>query len=483
MRLVKSKRIFNIIVVAIILVWLSGFIFPAYVFGQSPEQRDLFDSGVYKFDIEVGPICGPVSADQNRGVGGVFYIGDSLTVGMVGSGGLLEKTSAAGYTVDSNLTTDTSSQKSGPSVEATQGYVVSNTIENLATDTNRFSEDRVSIIVVMLGTNPESNQTQSTQELIAYLREFNSTAEIYWVNTFAERGIDYGAINSAIEQGVSQSGDSSVDVIDFASRVNSNDINFGFASDGIHHTPTGYGLKADFVIDELPGGTTENTSENSCGGVVPAGTGDNDVDLINSLKNSGMTIEQAIGVLANVYHESGNNPKRQECVYSVEDGLDKGIPREIMEDDGAISSANQRQAAQILLDGDRCAIIDGRRVKTTVDGYGWGLVQWTSANKIIGVSSDNGVPYVLIDSMQYQADFLISQLRGESVGLLIEFGVDAGTAEANRNSGFFNTNTPEDAAEYFAINYERCARCRAGNPEITKRRSEASQLFIEYGSL
>jgi len=478
--LANFKTSFRYIIIFVLLIVISLFSSP-HIYASELIQKDLYDSGIYKYDLNPGESCSTVSSIPGSGVGGVFYIGDSLTVGMVGSGGLLAKTSEAGFTANAELRIDTATQKSGLSVEATQGYSVSDTIENLSENTARFADDKVSIIVVMLGTNPESNQAQATQDMVTYIRDFNKTAKIVWLNTYTKNSNNYVAINNGIQQGVSALGDNQVSILDFAASAES--VDYSFANDGIHHTSAGYGLKADFVVSNLPGQNSENFSASGCGGLVPAGTGDNDVDLINALKNSGMTIEQAVGILANVKHESGNNPKRHECVYSVEDGLKKNIPAEIMEAGGEIKSANQAQAAQILFDGDRCAIIDGRRVKTTPDGYGWGLVQWTPAKKIILVSSDKGVPYELIDSMQYQGDFLISQLKGESVGLLLQYGVNAGTDEASRNSGFFNTTTPEDAAEFFAINYERCARCKPGNPEITKRRGEASDLFIQYGSL
>lgn len=494
MRLTRSLWIFLVFSsVSILLFHVASR--TAYA-ALTENQRAIYRSGNSYFDEAPTSFtsCGG-SIQTLTGSNQIFYIGDSITVGLYGSGQLLQKTQDAGYSVSLDASEDNAGNSflthvSGPSIEAYGGKNTDGLADLLETRLDDLGEDKVGVFVVMLGTNyyGRDGKTQML-DLIDLLKEQNPSSQILWVNTyfFSDNPdvVPYTTVNATITE---VGAERDIHIVDYATAA-IEELNAGKSpnmapsttgTDQIHLYGESSGLKSDFIVKNLPSSNGSQTS--SCGGT--ASTGDNDIDFINAMKANGMTIHQAVGILANLYHESGNRPKRSECIYGRDNGLEKGVPDAYMDELGDISSAVQLEVAGILLAGGHCTTSNGRVIKTTVNGYGWGLVQWTPASKIINPASESGVSYDVIDSMQYQTDFLLSQLRGEALGLVEQAGVDPGTAEASRNRGFFDiTDDANEAAQFFAINYERCGNCTAGNAEVLQRGAEADELMLKYGSL
>jgi hypothetical protein len=427
-------------------------------------------------NIELRPArCGgSLSQINNR----VFYIGDSLTVGMVTSGNLLQKTVDAGFSADiesdfiEGLNEPEGSRRIrvvGPSVEATGGYNIPSTITSLGTHESDFNSNNAGIIVVGLGTNLDSDPVTQTNELMDYLRSINPSAVVYWVNTyFIHRSIPdkYIEVNEAIAQVQSERGD--FEIIDFASAAIDND-ELALTSDGYHHTGAVYANKADFILSRINEGGGGGTS--SCN---RSSTGDYEKDAFLYLSEI-YSKEIAAGMVANFRNESGVNPIKLECIYTRDYGVENfGLDPALLEGDGGgVRLANFNIVAEPMLATLRCP--NESNPKTRVEQLGWGIVQWTPASKMIDPSRAKGYPDSLIEDLYFQLDFLIEQLNG--------VGEWAGSPDSRAGTSLRTATTPQEAAAIFAIEYERCGACKAGNEEVTQRGEEAFEIFTLYGSL
>lgn len=388
-----------------------------------------FQDGEVKEEARCGPSTGQ-SVNNS-----VFYIGDSLTVGMVTSGSLLEKTSVAGFTVNTAYE-KVGNRVFGSSVEATSGYTIDRTIPKLSEHAQDINSQNAGIIVIGLGTNPEGNFTNKAVELVDFIRGFNSSAKIFWVNTYFTPGVDtYKTVNAEIEAAAEQK---DFTVIDFATEAASND-GLALAGDGYHHSPQAYGNKSDFILSKLPGSNSFSDSSVSCGRSL---SGDNEKDVFDILVNDyGFTPEQAAGVIGNMRHESSVQPMRLQ-----------GTP-----------SGTETPSSTVDIPGTR--------------GIGWGLVQWTPTAKIIEQSFIRAIPYEQIDTIVYQLEFLVGQLRGDGIG------GEVSSEKTRAGDPFFASKTAEEAASIFAVRYERCANCQEGSAEVQKRIDDAVDVLIRVGSL
>lgn len=412
--------------------------------------------------------CGSsLSTINNR----IFYIGDSLTVGMVAYAGLLEKSQEAGLTADKNYDELARSNGAlnrlvGASVEATIGSTVTKSLVDLAEHSGDLSPENAGIIVVGLGTNAENNFTSKIDEMIDYIRSINESANIYWVNTYFRPDEDtYKTVNESILE-ASENGERYT-VVDFAAEAESNPDNYRL-SDGIHNTVDGYRNKSDFILSQLGGGTGGGSS--SC---ARSGTGDNERDAFDYL--SGIyTPEIAAGIVANMRHESGVRPLRMECLFSVNQGVERyGLSADLIDPEyGGVRLANYDAVASAMLATGRCP--NESRPKRNIEQLGWGLVQWTPASKMINPSRASGAADSLIEDIFFQLDFLVGQLNGE--------GQWAGTLDARAGSELMTATTAQQAAEIFAVRYERCGACDYGSTEVISRGEEAAMIMAQYGS-
>ncbi len=422
-------------------------------------------------NIKLNPVasCSTQLSSINNNV---FFIGDSLTFGMTVLGDLLGKANEGGFgankefdqVVPPGASPDARKTRViGGSVEATEGYRVQQTIQNLSEHPGDLSDTYAGIIVVGLGTNTETNTAQSVKDMLEYIRGINKTADIYWVNTYfkPDEGT-YKDINEQIQKVADETKDFTV--IDFASEAE-NSTDYPFNSDKIHHPAKGYENKAQFIVDQLkagPGGKSSSCTKNS--------SGDNEKDAFNYLKEKYGPIIAA-GIIANFRHESGSNPVRMQCIYSVKNGEEKGIDASILDPDGGVRLKNFDAVLAKLVtpDGKYCNL-------SKVSSVGWGIVQWTPFSKMIDPSKAAGVPDELIEDLYYQLDFVISQLEGTEPAL------SANIALKGVGDELKTATTPERAAEIFAVRYEGCRDCGEGESQYAARGAEAIDVLTRYGS-
>lgn len=309
---------------------------------SASDLESILNGTVYYDPNSYESVCS-VNTDPSYGIGTgkVFVVGDSLTYHMAAnstnSGQLLQKLSAAGYTVDTNFTTtgaSTSSPRiSGKSVEAQGGINVADTIPHLAEHPQDWAD--ADIIVIALGTNREQlDFATEISELITSIRANNtkSNLQIYWVNTyFSVQGDAYKSVNEVIE---TSSKTNNFRVIDYAGAATidasiapepySTDSSGKVTQDGVHvGTAEGRQKKADWIISQLPRQATSSSGSSPSVGGYPVALANNTIPLNTSIEYgsgvwaTGSSIYQsglqppydiemwAISVLRNIARKSG----------------------------------------------------------------------------------------------------------------------------------------------------------------------------------
>lgn len=213
-----------------------------------------------------------------------------------------------------------------------------------AIDKDKADIEKASAIVVALGTNGDTTKDTIVKTVKA-LHSINKDANLYWIDTIAvDRNDNYnstviGPANKAIEGSKS---DQNYSVISWFSRVDDkgdsqspskterDPNNFIDTSDGlgVHPTPKGSGALAGLVADTLAGTGGANaadagqaaasccdssTAQDAGATNTQATSADakaNALTIYNFLRGQGLSKPQAGGLLANLYSESGINPKR-----------------------------------------------------------------------------------------------------------------------------------------------------------------------------
>lgn len=211
-----------------------------------------------------------------------FFIGDSLMVGMyygdnpAGQNSLLNQASAAGLSVDTEAQESWNDRggivrATGNSIDAYGGKNIDGMVEQLNGHAQDFSAANADIIVIGLGTNYYGRDRKAQmRDFIDYIRGFNATAQIYWINTrfqVPDPDISYRTINAEISEVAAEK---NFNVIDYASAV-SLDPSMGpptTGSDRIHLSWEANIKKSAFVISQILGGpSTSNPSAGSGTGV------------------------------------------------------------------------------------------------------------------------------------------------------------------------------------------------------------------------
>lgn len=211
----------------------------------TPEQKKLFDGGVYYFDYEES--CLPVS--QSSSGSGIYVIGDSLTVGMRDLGSLNQKLTSGGWKVQD--------------IEATQGITATGSLSKIDEDNTFIQQSNT--VVIALGTNKENNFGDAVKNIVDKVRSYSQNAQIYWLNAYAP-GFDYNDINSAIN---AQSTALNFRVIDWQAEAQANQAKYGFRQNDVHQSADGYAAKSDFLVSSLSGASQQPF------GSVPASSGVN----------------------------------------------------------------------------------------------------------------------------------------------------------------------------------------------------------------
>jgi hypothetical protein len=103
-------------------------------------------------------------------------------------------------------------------------------------------------------------------------------------------------------------------------------------------------------------------------------------------------------------------------------------------------------------------------------GLGWGIVQWTPANKMVNPSRDSGATDEEIGSLAYQLQFLAKQLNGERP-----------LPEKAAGDALKRATTVEQAAYEFGDKFERFAGHENPNhPTYADRKANARHVFEQF---
>lgn len=418
----------------------------------SAEQtlRQLYDQGIY-FVTPLSLVCSNNSAAGSSipysAVGKkVFYIGDSITVGMANDGGLLTTSSSDGLNVTTTYeTTDDGAGNPrlvGPSIEATQGWKTGNTLDRLKQRANAvdikksdFGSENAEVIVVALGTNQEEGFKNKVVDFIKYLRTANATAKIFWVKTNFKGnspGNYSSTVNKDIDDAIVLSGDSNMSVIDPNS-----DVSLSPDSGDVHFTSEGSKRFANFIIGSLSGKII--SIESSSGTTVTSGIPDPPNDLYKTssedthkyvwsylVNEKHLTPNAAAGLMGNFEAEAGNNPWRIDYKDTKEQ---PEIP--------SITGANGAPEVDPIVAGNT----------------GYGIVQWTNEShqrSMLYYSLGMG-PAPLFNkprssgNLRFQLDFMW-------------FDLESSKASAAWTVAYTKLKDPnvtlEEASDIVAINYE-----------------------------
>lgn len=385
--------------------------------------------------------------------GSVFMVGDSVTAGAEKS--LEEAMQEQNFTpVINALASRRLSTGSDP-------------LDGLSVIMNSTAEiGSASAVVVALGTNGGVSTT-NIQSVVDAVGD----TPLFWVNVGVNNDkrsspIDTVSINSTISD-ASQSG-TLFTVINWASVVASNPDFITDDGIGAHLTSDGIASFSQTVVSALTGSGASNT------GACRKLPGNNTVEqAYNYFIGRGLTPVQAAGIVGNINSESvGVRPTALQCIYSRENR--SGADISLLDDVGGVVLANIDTAmSQLMSRNAGCGVSNTR-------SFGWGIVQWTPFSKMVDPSRAAGKSDSEIESLAYQLDFLWEQITGEDMGLGFKVPGD-GQAQAGIDT-FRRTTTVEDAAIWFAQEFERCANCDSLS-HIQPRVDFARNLLNQVGAL
>ena len=156
---------------------------------------------------------------------------------------------------------------------------------------------------------------------------------------------------------------------------------------------------------------------------------DNLQQIFNYFSDNGYTVEQAAGIVGNIWVESHGDPEIWEA-----DGKDYQTPPQ--PDSGS---------------------------------EGWGIAQWTPANKILNYAQATDQPAYELST---QVAFLLAQLNGTAPN----------NNEAAAGTLLQQTTTVDDAAVSFMQNYERPTDDSPTGPNALNREALAEQAYALYAA-
>lgn len=213
----------------------------------SQEQKNLYKSGIYYYDIGVSNDCNTVSsssAANNK----VYVVGDSYAQGVEGA--LKPKLSELGYEVSGwnavqgrSITTPGSDPSNAPQKGIDAIEADSDTIKNSGT------------IVIILGTNNSDAYNADIPVFMKKINSINGSARKFWVNT---GNVDQSAstiklANTAISK---YSSDFNYQVIDWYSLFNQKRSTLG---NNLHPSSAGYSALADLIASTLGSSTSSGS--------------------------------------------------------------------------------------------------------------------------------------------------------------------------------------------------------------------------------
>jgi lysophospholipase L1-like esterase len=228
------KSIFRIITLVIFTLAFSG----AQVGALSQEQKNLYKSGIYYYDIGASDFCSTVSTSSSNS--SVYVIGDSYSQGIEGS--LRPKLAEQGYEVSSwNGLQGRSIDGGGndPSGVSQSGLQ--------AIDADSDSIKKSGKMIVLLGTNGISSSDIAS--FMGKVATYNPNIQTYWVNVNYPKGTkdSIDQRNKSISDGASEF---KYTVVDWYKASVSQESQY-FGSDGIHPSSSGYKAMTDLITSAL----------------------------------------------------------------------------------------------------------------------------------------------------------------------------------------------------------------------------------------
>lgn len=221
------------------------------VYGLLPEQRRLYDSGVYSFDLD--NVCTPGSGSVNTSasnVNNLYILGDSITDGAASY--YQAKLDEAGITHTISAVSGRSWKTPGNPAAGSEGTTGTG---QAALEADRDAVTAANGILIALGTNGYI-RNNPIQEVIDAVRAINQAAPIFWINVANGPPGNSGVpdFNSQLD-GLNGS---AIQVINWANVVDpggdgTNNPN-GLLADGTHPSEDGYEQLSDLVLDTIKGG-------------------------------------------------------------------------------------------------------------------------------------------------------------------------------------------------------------------------------------
>jgi murein DD-endopeptidase MepM/ murein hydrolase activator NlpD/lysophospholipase L1-like esterase len=218
-----------------------------------------------------------------------YIIGDSYSVGME-QNNIKEKLKANGYTdVTVNGVVGRSVNSGGGNGEPA--------IKAVDTDTSKIAA--AGVIVIVLGTNPESdNYATGIPDLMKKLNEKNRLAKKFWVNVGHSASNVQSRIAPTNANIAKYSTQYNYSVIDWNDVYNKNPSYDG----GLHPSPEGYKALVDLVVKSVGKPSITSTGDQGLAGR------NNAEKIFNYLVGKGLTAVQAAGIMGNLRQESSYNP-------------------------------------------------------------------------------------------------------------------------------------------------------------------------------
>lgn len=227
-------------------------------------------------------------SSNTQASGKIYVLGDSITVGL-NSADLETKLKGIGFSeVKINA-------------EGSRGILLPGTQNQKKTGLQAMQDDadyikQASAVVILLGTNQDSNFADAQQKLLSEFNKLNPNAKYYWGNVFSvyTDSPDPGAAKTAaakINKTITEKGASSTPKYsllngykfvwgdDDATQIAQKslpDPNKLLSSDGVHLTGDGYKKYADFLAQEIQRGGSaivSNTPSTTCSKGSAAGSG------------------------------------------------------------------------------------------------------------------------------------------------------------------------------------------------------------------
>jgi|GEM_PF-146927 len=409
---------------------------------QAPAQaisEFFLDSEIPFYDPECQPQESTASsAGASDDIKSVYMVGDSITLGAKDYYGLEKKfkekeidaTIAASGGAGLNHAGTTGTKKSG--------------IQSIQDDKAKIKN--ADAVIIAHGTNNFPGELEGLlKKAVKEVRKHNESAKIFWVNTDTTSSTGdtlngEKAYTAASAQKKNKIIDKQAKLLDF-SVIDMKSANVPLSSDGIHpdYSEKGLGKWGKVVVD----GALSNATN---GAVSDA---ELDVDETSNCCPAGTSSATSAGL-------SGKDNVEKAFNFFKEQGLSDIQAAAII---GNLSQESSPEIEPMLIEG-------GRKSKNPSDAGsgGYGIVQWTPGEKVIGIAKDYGID-TPIHELETQLNVVIAEMKGTSP-----------PGYKNIMKDFKKINNLTDAVVFFQDKYEA-----PGIPHTSNRINFAKEALKNYG--